>query len=119
RQRKAGTRQRGEDLMRARHHALAMGFVTFLMLAPPALCGQPALDRNFRECADCPEMVAIPAGSFVMGSPLGEPGRFDAEGPQHPVSVRAFAISKYEITNAEFLTFLRESGFAPGACDPR
>jgi formylglycine-generating enzyme required for sulfatase activity len=64
-------------------------------------------------------MVAIPAGSFVMGSPASERGRFDAEGPQHPVSVRAFAIGKYEVTNAEYLTFLRETGFVPGACDPR
>jgi formylglycine-generating enzyme required for sulfatase activity len=72
----------------------------------------------FRDCSECPEMLAVPGGSFVMGSPKGERGRFDSEGPQHPVSVRAFAIGKYDITNEEFLTFLRETGFQPAPCDP-
>jgi formylglycine-generating enzyme required for sulfatase activity len=35
---------------------------------------------TFRECADCPEMVAVPAGSFTMGSPAWEKGRYDYEG---------------------------------------
>jgi len=74
-------------------------------------------EREFRECPDCPEMVAIPAGSFVMGSPATEHGRFDAEGPQHAVAVRAFAIGKYDVTIAEFLTFLRETGYQPLPCD--
>jgi formylglycine-generating enzyme required for sulfatase activity len=75
------------------------------------------LDREFRECAACPLMVAIPAGKFLMGSPASERGRFDAEGPQHWVSVRAFALGKYPVTNAEFLTFLRETGYQPAPCD--
>ena len=40
-------------------------------------------------------MVAIPAGKFLMGSPAHEPGRFDSEGPQHVVTVKAFALGKY------------------------
>jgi formylglycine-generating enzyme required for sulfatase activity len=74
--------------------------------------------REFRDCADCPEMVTVPAGRFLMGSPAGEPGRFDAEGPQHAVTVRAFALGKYDVTNEEFLTFLRETGYQPAPCDP-
>jgi formylglycine-generating enzyme required for sulfatase activity len=74
-------------------------------------------DREFRECADCPEMVAVPAGRFTMGSPAAEPGRFDAEGPQHGVAVRAFALGKFNVTNAEFLTFLEQTGYQPAACD--
>ena len=60
----------------------------------------------------------FPAGKFVMGSPATESGRFDSEGPQHSVSVRAFAIGKYEVTTAEFLTFLRETGYQPVPCNP-
>ena len=75
-------------------------------------------EREFQECADCPTMVGIPAGKFVMGSPATEHGRFDAEGPQHVVSVRAFALGKYEVTTAEFLTFLRETGYQPAPCNP-
>jgi formylglycine-generating enzyme required for sulfatase activity len=35
----------------------------------------------------CPEMVVIPAGQFLMGSPLDEPERLEAEGPQHRVKM--------------------------------
>ena len=81
-------------------------------------CGEERLDREFQECPECPTMVAIPAGKFIMGSPASEPGRFDSEGPQHVVSLRAFALSKVEVTTAEFLTFLRETGYQPAPCDP-
>ena len=89
--------------------------------AAVALAGadaQEKVSREFRECAVCPEMVGIPAGKFLMGSPAQEPGRFDAEGPQHPVTVRAFALGKYDVSNEEFLTFLRETGYQPPPCNP-
>ena len=35
----------------------------------------------------CPEMVKIPAGTFMMGSPEDEKGRFSNEGPQHEVTI--------------------------------
>ena len=72
---------------------------------------------TFRDCSECPEMVAIPAGRFAMGSLENEHGRFDAEGPQHSVSVRPFALGKYDVTEEEFLTFLRETGYQPKPCD--
>ena len=46
--------------------------------------------REFTECVGCPQMVAIPAGKFLMGSPAPEPGRFDSEGPQHVVTRQGF-----------------------------
>lgn len=48
------------------------------------------------------EMVVIPAGSFLMGSPETEEGRFEREGPQRTVSLRSFYISKYPITQAQW-----------------
>ena len=30
---------------------------------------------GFRDCADCPEMIVVPAGEFMMGSPPSEKGR--------------------------------------------
>ncbi len=57
---------------------------------------------TFRDCSDCPEMVSIPAGSFMMGSPESETGRRSNEGPQRRVSVPAFAAGKYEVTWAEW-----------------
>jgi formylglycine-generating enzyme required for sulfatase activity len=62
-------------------------------------------------------MVGIPAGQFVMGSPAGEPGRFDNEGPQRVVALKAFALGKYDVTSEEFLTFLRATGYQPAPCN--
>jgi hypothetical protein len=39
----------------------------------------------FRDCASCPEMVVVPAGEFLMGSPSNEEGHVYAESPQHKV----------------------------------
>ena len=61
-------------------------------------------------------MVGIPAGTFVMGSPHSESGRFDSEGPQHEVAIKAFALGKYDVTSEQFLTFLKETGYQPRPC---
>ena len=34
------------------------------------------------------------------------------------VSIKAFALGKYDITSAEFLTFLKETGYQPAPCNP-
>lgn len=78
---------------------------------------QERKEREFRECPDCPEMAGIPAGTFAMGSPASEPGRFDFEGPQHIVSIKAFALGKYDITSEQFLEFLRDTGYRPAPCN--
>ena len=62
---------------------------------------QPAQPgQAFRDCtgAHCPELVVIPAGSFVMGS---NDGATD-EKPPHSVSVRSFALGKYEVTQGQW-----------------
>lgn len=75
----------------------------------PHLLGREAEKRlkpgdSFRECAkDCPEMVAVPPGSFSMGSPISEMGRFGNESPrQNIVLPRIFAVSRFEVTNNEW-----------------
>jgi formylglycine-generating enzyme required for sulfatase activity len=45
-------------------------------------------------------MVGIPAGIFVMGSPPGEPGRFNSQGPQHD-DLRAYVSQFDRIGNVE------------------
>ena len=81
------------------------------------LLGAAAPDREFKECPECPPMEGVPAGKFLMGSPAHEPGRFDSEGPQHVVTVKAFALAKYPVTSAEFLAFLSETGYLPQPCN--
>ena len=101
--------------------ALRSVFVLFSILLLVALVegarAEERKDREFRECSDCPVMVGIPAGSFVMGSPKDEPGRFDTEGPIHRVSIKAFALGKFDVTSEEFLTFLRATGYQPKPCN--
>ncbi|NEN92600.1 MAG: SUMF1/EgtB/PvdO family nonheme iron enzyme [Okeania sp. SIO3H1] len=48
------------------------------------------------------EMVKIPAGRFLMGSPDKEAGRYDNEGPQHYVDVPEFFMGKYPITQVQW-----------------
>jgi formylglycine-generating enzyme required for sulfatase activity len=49
---------------------------------------------SFKECADCPEMIVVPAGSFMMGS-----GNQPSEERQHKVTIaKPFAVSKFEQT---------------------
>jgi len=71
--------------------------------------------RVFRDCPDCPEMVVVPAGSFLMGSPGSEEGRDADEAPRHRVTIaRPFAAGKFEVTFAEW-----DACVAAGGCQHR
>ncbi len=48
------------------------------------------------------EMVEVPRGAFLMGSPDNETDRSPAEGPQHNVSVPSFYLGKFQVTQAEW-----------------
>jgi formylglycine-generating enzyme required for sulfatase activity len=64
-----------------------------------------------KDCADCPEMIIVPPGKFMMGAPKTEAGRTDAEGPQTKVSIGPFAIGKYPVTRGEFAAFINDSQY--------
>src|ERR1051326_3238384 len=99
--------------------AFFLSLLLLILAAPVFAADAPAQPsgREFVECVGCPQMVAIPAGKFLMGSPASEPGRFDSEGPQHVVTVKAFGLSKYKVTSEEFLTFLRATSYQPKPCN--
>jgi len=48
------------------------------------------------------ELMKIPSGSFMMGSPLDEPERWAYEGPQHRVEVPSFWMGRYPVTQAQW-----------------
>jgi formylglycine-generating enzyme required for sulfatase activity/uncharacterized caspase-like protein len=48
------------------------------------------------------ELVSVPGGSFLMGSPQGEKRRTKREGPQHKVKVRPLMIGRYPVTQAQW-----------------
>jgi formylglycine-generating enzyme required for sulfatase activity len=88
--------------------SFAIAFLTVV-----AQCG----GQTFRDCATCPELVVVPAGSFTMGSPENEADRSSDEGPQHTVTfTRPFAMGKYEVTYGEFLSFVKATGRAMESC---
>ena len=57
---------------------------------------------------DGAEMVFVPAGSFAMGTSHGYP----CEGPVHKVTLGAFYIDRYEVTNSQYMKFVRATGHA-------
>jgi formylglycine-generating enzyme required for sulfatase activity len=62
----------------------------------------------FRDCGECPEMVVLSAGAFTMGSPSNERQRNADEGPQRQVSIRSFAVGRYEVTFDEYEACVRD-----------
>ncbi len=73
---------------------------------PGAAKAEPAKPGTLiRDCPECPEMVVLPPGIFIMGSARGD----DKERPARPVRIaKPFAIGKYEVTFDEWAACLRE-----------
>ncbi len=70
----------------------------------------------FTDCVDCPEMVVVPAGSFMMGSPADEADRQEDEGPQHKVTLRnEFAVGRFEVTRSQFAEFVKDASYTVGS----
>ncbi|HRJ02748.1 MAG TPA: formylglycine-generating enzyme family protein, partial [Hyphomonas sp.] len=61
-------------------------------------------------CAVCPETVSLPGGTFRMGSPDTEASREPIEGPLREVTLKPFAISRGEVTAAEWAACVADGG---------
>jgi formylglycine-generating enzyme required for sulfatase activity len=79
---------------------------------------QPA---RFQDCADCPRMIVVPAGTFKMGAGIAEtareavPANGDNERPIREVKIsKPFAVGAHEITLVQFKRFVAATGYAPG-----
>ena len=79
-------------------------------LAEPNVGTDTPVD-SFQDCAECPAMVTVPAGTFTMGAPESEPWGNDDERPQRTISISAFAASAHEVTFAEW-----DACVAAGGC---
>lgn len=109
-------------------NAKSVSFTALLWVFAPlamssAIADQLSLEAGavIRDCADCPELVVIPPGSFQMGSDHMEQMRDDElrpEGPIRTVSIeQPFAAGRFEVTNAEYATFVAATGYVPtNAC---
>src|SRR5210317_1874066 len=83
--------------------------LSVLLILPNSVLGEghiKVLDA-FRDCEQCPQMIIVPAGSFLFGSPLDEAGRRFDEGPQTELSMPSFAVGKFEVTFDEYDIFAK------------
>ncbi|MBX9590497.1 MAG: formylglycine-generating enzyme family protein [Hyphomonadaceae bacterium] len=110
-------------------HRLAMVWLTGLLMSGPGAaqpcdgvevrtgmgerrCLKPGAGERFRDCADCPEMVVVPAGTFLMGSPPSEPEREGEREDQIRVTIaKPFAVGAFAVTRGEFAAFAAATGY--------
>ena len=81
-----------------------MKSTAFWMLASVAISGAAdvgAAQSGFRDCAECPEMLVLPAGSLPTATPQGNA----AAGA---ITIKSFAIGKFEVTQAEWFAVMGE-----------
>jgi formylglycine-generating enzyme required for sulfatase activity len=81
-----------------------MKSTAFWMLASVAIAGAPdagAAQPGFKDCAECPEMLVLPEGS--LPTPASH-----ASATAGPVTIKSFAIGKFEVTQAEWFAMLGE-----------
>ena len=81
-----------------------------------AALGQGTPGSAFRDCPECPEMVVIPAGRFIMGAAPGEeeregvPERFRGRAePRAEIEVASFALGRFEVAVGEFAAFMDQT----------
>jgi formylglycine-generating enzyme required for sulfatase activity len=83
----------------------------------------PMAGTFFRDCPECPEMVVLPAGEFVMGASAGEEDREflspefrNRSTPQRRVNIRSFSAGRYEVTRQQFQVFAEATGHRGEGC---
>ena len=94
--------------------AIAAGALGVLLLPGPVRqvsAQQPEPGSVFRDCEACPEMVVVPPGSFMMGSPRTPRGMYADEGPRHRATIGyPLAVGVFEVTFAEWDACVRAGG---------
>ena len=100
-----------------RHAVIALVLAPFIT-GLPAQAAEPARASGqvIRSCPGCPEMVVIPVGTFVMGTPASQLEGIEASAETQATVVRIerpFAIGRFEVTRREFAQFIADSGYEP------
>ena len=121
-----------------------IAFASFVFGACQSDAQDTQLGKIFQDCPECPEMVVIPAGTFLMGSSAEDTERelamvpqprfglatmlgftdkgeakvfMEREHPQHTVTIsKNFALGRYPVTRGDFAAFVRETGYSTGSC---
>src|SRR4051794_22171828 len=103
-------RKHGLNRMRYAARILSAGVLSSIGFASSANAANPRkAPTAVRDCSNCPEMVSIPAGRFLMGTAAEDPLHDALEGPRHKVTVRSFLAGKYDVTRSEWAYFVRST----------
>ena len=98
--------------MKPKHSGTAAMAALLLGLSAASAPAQTA-GSAFRDCPDCPEMVTVPAGTFLMGrkaDPFSNAQQPPAnEQPQHQVTLKSFAIGKHEVTQEQWFALMGDN----------
>lgn len=89
---------------------------TLLTSPIPSITPTPTPILEFVRPQDGMAMVYVPAGTFLMGSANDDPNAGEDEKPQHPVTLSAFYMDKFEVNVAQYVAFLNDLGNYAGAC---
>lgn len=92
---------------------LAQSRLAALQQQAEAKAGAPGLKTGqiFRDCEDCPQMVALAPGRFSMGAEPGTPEAGPDEHPAREIAIETpFALGRHEVTRTEFELFVKETG---------
>jgi formylglycine-generating enzyme required for sulfatase activity len=83
-----------------------------LKVGPPAPVDEGTRGGQvFKECDKCPEMVVVPRGSAILGSPVGEPARQSNEQTPHEVLIaKPFAVGRFTVTFDEWDACVADGG---------
>lgn len=98
---------------------LALIAVGVMGLMSASAWAAPAAGSVVKDCATCPELVVVPAGTFQMGTPRSQVANNETgEAPPVPMTIpKAFLLGRYEVTRAEFEEYARAKNFEPvGLC---
>ena len=94
-----------------RTHGVATALLAWLLMSAAPALAQTA-GTSFRDCEDCPEMVAVPGGAFLMGrksDPFSNIQPPANEQPQHPVTLKPFTLGKHEVTQEQWVSLMEDN----------
>lgn len=103
-----------------RGFSIALGIYLVACSLPFGVNAQtpPQPGATFKDCPNCPEMVVLPPGKYMMGATAADrklTEYIQSELPRHEVTIAySFALGKFEITVDEFAAYVAETGAEPG-----
>jgi formylglycine-generating enzyme len=97
--------------------------LALLAIAPQVVTAGDASRTAYRDCAECPEMIVLPAGRFVMGiapseevrEQLADEFRGRSE-PARTVTIRRFAVGRFEVTRGQYRAFIEATRHRGDGC---